>query len=105
MRNLHTYLDEALAKAKSDKDIQQAIITAYDRVEKDWVDLAKQSFDKGYPSTAYVGSCALVAVVKDNKLYVANAGDSKAALLRQKDDGSYEYVKVSTTYNANKKYE
>lgn len=67
--------------------------------------MAKVSFEKGFPSTAYVGSCALVAVVHDNKLYVANAGDSKAILLRKKPDGSYESIKLSTTFNANKTYE
>jgi pyruvate dehydrogenase phosphatase len=59
----------------------------------------------GYPKVAYVGSCALIAIVKDNKLYVANAGDSKGVLLRRKDDGSFEYIKVSKTFNANKSYE
>lgn len=59
----------------------------------------------GYPKVAYVGSCALVAIVKDNKLYVANAGDSKGVLLRRKDDGTFEYIKVSKTFNANKSYE
>jgi pyruvate dehydrogenase phosphatase len=68
-------------------------------------ELAHKSFDMGYPKIAYVGSCALVAVVKDNKLYVANAGDSKGALLRVKSDGSYDSIKISTTYSANKKYE
>lgn len=105
MRKLHTYLDEELKNAKSDADIQNAIKKAYTRVEQDWIELAKKAFEMGYPSVAYVGSCALVAVVKDNKLYVANAGDSKAALLRKKADGTYEYVKVSTTHNANKEYE
>ena len=52
-----------------------------------------------------MGSCALVVVVHNNKLYVANAGDCKAALLRQKPDGSYERIKLSKTFNANKKYE
>jgi len=105
MRHLHTYLDEELKGAKTDAQIQQAIINAYNRVEKDWVELAKNAFDKGYPATAYVGSCALVAVVKDNKLYVANAGDSKAALLSKTKEGTYLYKKVSVTYNANKSYE
>jgi pyruvate dehydrogenase phosphatase len=59
----------------------------------------------GYPKVAYVGSCALVAIVKDNKLYVANAGDSKGVLLRRKEDGTFEYIKVSKTFNANKLYE
>lgn len=106
MRKLHSYLDEEFGKrSKTEADVKKAIQNAFDRVEKDWVDTAKAAFDKGFPSIAYVGSCALIAIVKDNKLYVANAGDSKAALLRKKDDGSYEYIKVSTTFNANKSYE
>lgn len=52
-----------------------------------------------------MGSCALVAIVHNNKLYVANAGDSKGVLLRKKADGSYEAVKISKTFNANKSYE
>jgi pyruvate dehydrogenase phosphatase len=106
MRKLHSYLDEELKKAgNSDAAIQNAIKAAYNKVEADWVSLAKDAFDKGFPKVAYVGSCALVAVVKDNKLYVANAGDSKAALLRKKPDGTLEYIKASKTFNANKAYE
>lgn len=106
MRKLHVYLDEELTKAsKSETDIKKAINNAYNRVEEDWVRLTKEGFDKGFPKIAYVGSCALVAVVKDNKLYVANAGDSKAVLLRKKADNTYERIKVSKTFNANKPYE
>lgn len=36
---------------------------------------------------------------------MANAGDSKAALLRKNEEGLYERVKISKTFNANKKYE
>lgn len=59
----------------------------------------------GFPKSAYVGSCAIIAVVHNNKLYVANAGDSKAVLLRKKANGEYESVVLSKTFNANKKYE
>lgn len=44
----------------------------------------------------------------DDKLYVANAGDSKAVVLKEVvNDGKkvFEAVKVSTTFNANKKAE
>lgn len=41
----------------------------------------------------------------DNKLYIANAGDSKAVLLRRKADESFEALKISKTFNANKKRE
>jgi serine/threonine protein phosphatase PrpC len=67
--------------------------------------VAKAAFDKGFPKVAYVGSCALVTVVHDNKVYIANSGDSKGVILRKKDDDSYEAIKISKTFNANKKYE
>ena len=107
MRKLHTYLDKELkgVKTTNEEAIKKAISQAYTRIENDWYELTKQVFDKGYPSTAYVGSCALVAVVIDNKLYVANAGDSKAVVLNKKEDGTYEHLNVSKTFNANKSYE
>ena len=74
-------------------------------MENEWHSFAKVAFEKGFPKSAYVGSCALVTIVHDNKLYVANAGDSKAVLLRKGQDGKYEYIKISKTFNANKAYE
>jgi serine/threonine protein phosphatase PrpC len=44
-------------------------------------------------------------LVIDKKLYVANAGDSKAVLLSLNEDGTFEAQNVSTTFNANKKSE
>jgi pyruvate dehydrogenase phosphatase len=84
MKQLHTYLDEELKKAKSEAQVKDALVKAYTRIETDWYELAKSAFDKGFPQAAYVGSCALVAIIHDNKLYVANAGDSKAVMLRKK---------------------
>ena len=49
--------------------------------------VAKVTFEKGFAVPAYVSSTALIAIVSDGKLYVANAGDSKAVLLR-KGEGS-----------------
>lgn len=100
------YIDEELGKTrkKGEKEIKDCITKAFERVEADWVNTARTAFHAGYPHAARVGACALVAVVVDNKLYVANAGDSKAALIRKNGD-IYERIKVSTTFNANKKYE
>ena len=105
MKKLHIYLEEELKGAKTDDQIKSAIKRAYDRLEKDWVNLAKAAFEMGFPKTAYMGSCALMGIIKDNKLYVANAGDSKGVLIRAKEDGSLEAVNISTTFNANKSYE
>lgn len=105
MNKLHLYIDENLKGAKSDKDIISAINKGFDKAEKEWYDFTKTAFEKGYPRAAYVGSCVLVAVVHNNKLYVANSGDSKGVLLKKKQDGSYERIKLSKTFNANKSYE
>ena len=87
-----------------EKKIVEAIANGYQRFEKEWYEMAKASFEAGYPKAGYVGSCALVAIITENKVYVANAGDSKGVLLRKVDD-HYERIKVSKTFNANKKYE
>jgi pyruvate dehydrogenase phosphatase len=101
---LHTYLDEALKGAKTEDQIKQAILAAHAKVESEWKDFASKGFAYGFPESAYVGSCALTAVIVEDKLYVANAGDSKALLLRQNTD-KIEQVNVSTTFNAGKKEE
>jgi serine/threonine protein phosphatase PrpC len=51
-------------------------------MEQELLQVAKAGFENGFPAAAYVGACALIAVVHNNKLYVANAGDSKAILLK-----------------------
>jgi len=51
-------------------------------MEEEWLQVARVGFNNGYPKTAYVGACALVAVVHNDKVYVANAGDCKGLLLR-----------------------
>ena len=52
-------------------------------MEESWLTVANACFDKGFAQTAYVSSTALVVLVVNNKLFVANCGDSKAVLLRE----------------------
>jgi serine/threonine protein phosphatase PrpC len=90
MKKLHLYIDEELKKCKNktDTEIVKAIADAFDRLETEWVQIANTSFQNGFPKAALVGSCALVSIAYNNKLYVSNAGDSKAVLLRLSDDGA-----------------
>jgi serine/threonine protein phosphatase PrpC len=81
-----------------------AITKAFDRVENELLAVAKTAYKAGFPKTAYVGSCALIAVVVDDKLYVANCGDSKAVLLRAKGE-NMEAINVSKTFSASNKEE
>ena len=49
---------------------------------------------------ARAGSCALVCVVANNKVYAANAGDS-VGLIIEKDDNSMKYTEINRELNAN----
>jgi pyruvate dehydrogenase phosphatase len=55
----------------------------------------------GFAGAQKVGSCAIVAVVKGNKLYVANAGDCEGVVLRRKEDGSFEEIEICRPFTCN----
>ncbi|KAI8916602.1 phosphatase 2C-like domain-containing protein [Powellomyces hirtus] len=44
---------------------------------------------------AIAGSCAIVAYMEGNNLYIACTGDSRAVVARRRGDGSYEAVELS----------
>ena len=102
---MQNYLENNLKGCKKDRDIIAGIKKAFDQCEDDALKVTKASFNAGYAKTAYVGSCALVAVVHGNKLYVANAGDCKGVLLKKQSDGTLQSINVSKTFSANKKAE
>jgi pyruvate dehydrogenase phosphatase len=72
-----TYVNTA---ANSHDRFQTSLTQTYQRVERDIVGLLKPSFEFGFGNVARVGACALVAVLKENELYVANAGDCMCVL-------------------------
>ena len=80
-RKMQIYLEKNLAGKTKERDVIKAIKKAFDQVEADALSVAKGCFEVGFAQTAYVGSCALVAIVHQDKLYVANAGDCKGVLL------------------------
>lgn len=79
-------LDEELEKIKpelTDDNIRMAIESTFKRVEDAYINLAREGYKLGFGKFGYVGSCALLSVVINNNLYVANLGDSKAILFRK----------------------
>lgn len=62
--------------------------------------MSKQAYDFGFYKASKVGSCALVAVVINNKLYIANSGDCKGVLFR-KDEQGLRAIELNRTLNAN----
>jgi hypothetical protein len=68
---MHIYLEEFLKNAKNEEQVKEAIKKAFLKIEQEWIEFTTKGFQNGFPKTAYVGSCALIALVIDNKLYVA----------------------------------
>ncbi|KAJ4804973.1 Phosphatase 2C family protein [Rhynchospora pubera] len=58
-----------------------AIVEAYSSTEDKFVEHARENWQQK-PKLASAGSCCLSAVVHNNVLYVANAGDSRAVLAK-----------------------
>ena len=100
-------LEINLKNATTDEQVKEAIYKAFDQLESEWLEVAKVTFDKGFAKPSYVSSTALVAIVHNNKLFVANSGDSKAVLLRKKGEQAeeFEQIKLSKTFSINKKEE
>lgn len=51
---------------------------------------------------ARAGSCALVCVVANNKVYSANAGDSLGLIIEQDENNRMKYIEINRELNANK---
>lgn len=84
-KKLHTAIEANLKSngGATDSQVKEAICKAFDQMESEWYEVAKATFDKGFSKPAYVSSTALVVLIRDNKVYIANSGDSKAVLVRK----------------------
>jgi pyruvate dehydrogenase phosphatase len=61
--------------------ITNALINAFIQVETQWItDVLAMENELQQKKKATVGACALYALIKDNILYVANAGDCRAVM-------------------------
>ena len=102
-------MDEELGKfgtrTPSDDQVKQAITNAFDRVENEFKRVALEAYKLHYATVCQTGSCCLSTVVINNKIYVANIGDCRGVLLTEKEDGTYEGVKMNTRQAATSKKE
>ena len=111
---LYRYFDEIYKETKEknkklseDEVVVNSILKAFERIEKEYYQIALEKFKGGDYRAGRVGSCVLMALVTKNKIYTAQLGDSKAKLFRKncKDPNVFDWVKLSITYNAEKKKE
>ena len=69
--NLHNYI---IKEENLINDTENALINSFEKAENDFINnIALKENDKS-------GSCALVCLIIDNKLYIANCGDSRAII-------------------------
>ena len=102
-------LDQVIANNKNRYSSQEILIVesikeTFDKVEGDVLQIARQAYSFGLPELSKIGACALLVVVVDNKVYAANAGDSQALIVSEKD-GKFTFEKLNKKLNANSKTE
>jgi len=108
--NLPKEIDNALKRnkeksfASEEEYITQSIKDAFDVVENNFLAIAKEAYRVGFPDTGKVGACALVALVHDNKVYAANAGDCQGVVVKN-EKGQVSIRKINRKLNANSKKE
>ena len=89
------YLDQCIEKNKEkfqneEELIKASLNEAFKMTEEEYLSAARIGYkygknfsNLGFGRFARAGSCALVCVVHNNKLYTANAGDSLAILVEE----------------------
>eukprot|EP01017_Pseudomicrothorax_dubius_P003000 TRINITY_DN10319_c0_g1_i1.p1 TRINITY_DN10319_c0_g1~~TRINITY_DN10319_c0_g1_i1.p1 ORF type:complete len:260 (+),score=62.36 TRINITY_DN10319_c0_g1_i1:64-843(+) len=85
--------------------IIQSINEAFDEVEFSFLEIAKAAYNVGFAAAGRAGSCALVCVVHNNKVYVANSGDCMGMLLKEGPNGTMIPIKATHKFNASSKKE
>lgn len=109
-----TELNSSLAKTT--EQIKGALTHAFLRVEREYLYRVKAAFDLGFGAVAKTGACAIMALIREDKLFVANAGDCRAVLARRRrqsplgwgsgvGDGAVEVIALSNDHNAREKSE
>ena len=105
-QRLYVYFEEEMLKQNSGSDNEKVVKSlkeAFNRVEMEFKELALRTYKKGQGRASTVGSCALVVVIYNDILYVANLGDSKASLIRYDENNKeYYYEKLMNRHNSEK---
>jgi len=74
--NLHKYLLEEKRKPEIDNDLEKALVSAFVRIE---VDFLAKALDEDLKD----GTTAIVAIINENKLIVGNVGDSELIICKR----------------------
>ena len=95
-----------IADCKDENCYRQMMEKSFLTVENSIVEIIRAAYKLGDKRLASVGSCAVIAVVKDDHLVVANLGDCRAVIGQLSGD-KYSALTITQDHNAreNREYE
>lgn len=70
---------------EEDQPIISAIYKAFEELDNQYRDFVRTGYGIGHPQLARPGACALVSINYNDKIYVANLGDSQGMIIRNSD--------------------
>ncbi len=85
-----------------------ALVNTFRSLDRDLMYHIRDAFTIGFGNVASTGACALVALIENDRLYIANAGDCRAVLARTTSNdefGTLESVALSRDHNAREELE
>ncbi|OMJ66306.1 hypothetical protein SteCoe_36890 [Stentor coeruleus] len=100
-KNLKQYLEDHI---QTTENWAEALNQTFDSLENSLIELARGSYKLGFSSVATVGACATVALVTENKFFVANTGDCQAILVTNRT-GEVKGINICQIHSANNKNE
>ena len=109
--NIFNYFINAYNKLpkylNEDDKIKNALLNSFYRIENEFYNISYEKYLSGEGREATLGTCALIGIIFNNKLYIANLGDSKARMfsIYENDNKRYLVNKLTKVFNARKKYE
>lgn len=76
-----------------DNIMMASLLNGFSITERDFLVESKNKQD-------YSGTCAISVLITNEKIYVANLGDSRALLFKVTKDGKYNYMQISRDHKA-----
>ncbi|CAF1685316.1 unnamed protein product, partial [Adineta ricciae] len=103
--NLLKHIEDAYTNIDHDHtDIISALESAFIKLDRDIcaeaIPVDTQPVDEDLLQICTAGSCACVALVKDDDLYIANCGDARAILGTIDNEGNQSVINLSHDHNA-----
>lgn len=101
--NLVSAAQTSIKDCASSQCIEKRLREAFLSAEADFLDLIRPSYQQGHGKLSSVGSCVVLALVRDKTLVVSSLGDCRAVLAHEGADskeGSLRAVTLTRDHNA-----